>query len=89
MDYYQKFADATAPLVLLILGLPLRLHLRAEGILYGIAIALGLSILYVTPWAPCSTPWAPCSGPDLALVTWALAVLLACTGGYLLPNVRT
>jgi len=88
VDYYQKFADATAPLVLLVLGLPFAFISGRKGSLYGIAIALGLSILYYALGAVFNSVGAM-QWLDPALAAWAPAVLLACTGGYLLLNVRT
>lgn len=88
VDYYQKFADATAPLVLLVLGLPFAFISGRKGSLYGIAIALGLSILYYALGAVFNSVGAM-QWLDPALAAWAPAVLLGCTGGYLLLNVRT
>ncbi len=88
VDYYQKFADATAPLVLLLLGLPFAFVTGRRGSLYGIAIALGLSILYYALGAVFNSVGAM-QWLDPALAAWAPAVLLGSAGGYLLLNVRT
>ncbi len=88
VDYYQKFADATAPLVLLVLGLPFAFVTGRKGSLYGIAIALGLSILYYALGAVFNSVGAM-QWLDPAFAAWAPAILLGCAGGYLLLNVRT
>ena len=88
VDYYQKFSDATAPLVLLVLGLPFAFVSGRKGSLYGIAIALGLSILYYALGAVFNSVGAM-QWLDPAVAAWAPSVLLGSAGGYLLLNVRT
>jgi LPS export ABC transporter permease LptF/LPS export ABC transporter permease LptG len=88
VDYYQKFADSTAPLVLLMLGLPFAFVSGRKGSLYGIAIALGLSILYYALGAIFNSVGAM-QWLDPAVAAWAPTVLLGSAGGYLLLNVRT
>ena len=88
VDYYQKFADSTAPLVLLMLGLPFAFVSGRKGSLYGIAIALGLSILYYALGAVFNSVGAM-QWLDPAIAAWAPAILLGSAGGYMLLNVRT
>jgi LPS export ABC transporter permease LptF/LPS export ABC transporter permease LptG len=88
VDYYQKLSDATAPLVLLMLGLPFAFVSGRKGSLYGIAIALGLSILYYALGAVFNSVGAM-QWLDPAVAAWAPTVLLGSAGGYLLLNVRT
>jgi LPS export ABC transporter permease LptF/LPS export ABC transporter permease LptG len=88
VDYYQKFADAFTPLVLLLLGLPFAFLTGRKGSLYGIAIALGLSIGYYTLQAVFNSVGAA-QWLDPSLAAWAPTVLLGCAGGYLFLNLRT
>jgi lipopolysaccharide export LptBFGC system permease protein LptF len=88
VDYYQKFADAMAPLVLLLLGLPFAFLTGRKGSLYGIAIALALSVAYYTLEAVFNSVGAA-QWLDPAMAAWAPTVLLGCAGGYLLLNLRT
>jgi lipopolysaccharide export LptBFGC system permease protein LptF len=88
VDYYQKFADVFAPLVLLLLGLPFAFLTGRKGSLYGIAIALALSVAYYTLEAVFNSVGAA-QWLDPAIAAWAPTVLLGCAGGYLLLNLRT
>ena len=88
MDYYQKYSDAAAPLVLLIIGLPFAFMTGRRGSLYGIAIALTLVIAYYALSAIFNSIgvmlWL-----DPSLAAWTPTILFALAGGYLLLNVRT
>jgi lipopolysaccharide export LptBFGC system permease protein LptF len=88
VDYYQKYSGAVAPLVLLFLGLPFAFATGRRGSLYGIAIALALSIAYYTLQAVFTSIGAM-QWLDPALAAWAPAILFACVGGYLVLNLRT
>jgi len=48
VEYYRKLADGFAPFVLVLIGLPFAFRGGRKGSLYGISIALGLSLLYYT-----------------------------------------
>ena len=88
MDYYQKYSDAAAPLVLLIIGLPFAFMTGRRGSLYGIAIALCLVIAYYALSAIFNSIgvmlWL-----DPSLAAWTPTILFTLAGGYLLLNVRT
>ncbi len=88
MDYYQKYSDAAAPLVLLIIGLPFAFMTGRRGSLYGIAIALTLVIAYYALSAIFNSIgvmlWL-----DPSLAAWTPTILFALAGGYLLLNIRT
>jgi lipopolysaccharide export LptBFGC system permease protein LptF len=88
MDYYQKYSDAAAPLVLLIIGLPFAFMTGRRGSLYGIAIALCLVIAYYALSAIFNSIgvmlWL-----DPSLAAWTPTILFSLAGGYLLLNVRT
>jgi LPS export ABC transporter permease LptF/LPS export ABC transporter permease LptG len=87
-DYYEKLPDALAPLVLLLLGLPFAFATGRRGSLYGMAIALGLSISYYVMMAIFNSVGAM-DWLNPALAVWAPAILFGCAGGYLLLNLRT
>ncbi len=88
MDYYKKFSEGGAPLVLLLAGLPFAFLAGRRGSLYGIAIALLLVVGFYTLSAVFNSvgvmAWL-----DPALAAWAPAFLFACAGGFLLLNLRT
>ena len=88
VDYYQKFSGPFTPLVLLLLGLPFAFATGRKGSLYGIALALGLSITYYVLQAVFTSIGAM-QWLDPALAAWAPAILFACAGGYLLLNLKT
>lgn len=88
VDYYHKFSGALAPLVLLIVGLPFAFATGRRGSLYGIALALGLSVTYYTLQAVFTSIGAM-QWLDPALAAWTPAVLLWCVGSYLMLNLRT
>jgi LPS export ABC transporter permease LptG/LPS export ABC transporter permease LptF len=48
VEYYKKITDGFASVVLVLLGLPFAFQGGRRGSLYGISIALGLSLLYYT-----------------------------------------
>jgi LPS export ABC transporter permease LptF/LPS export ABC transporter permease LptG len=88
VDYYHKFSGALAPLVLLVVGLPFAFSTGRRGSLYGIALALVLSVTYYTLQAVFTSIGAM-QWLDPALAAWTPAVLLWCVGSYLLLNLRT
>ena len=88
VDYYQKFSGPFAPLVLLLLGLPFAFATGRKGSLYGIALALALTITYYVLQAVFTSIGAM-QWLDPALAAWAPAVLFGCAGGYMLLNLRT
>jgi len=75
-------------MVLLLLGLPFAFMTGRKGSLYGIAIALALSVAYYTLVAVFNSVGAA-QWLDPAMAAWAPAVLLSCGGGYFLLNLRT
>ncbi|MEJ2422559.1 MAG: LptF/LptG family permease [Acidobacteriota bacterium] len=86
--YYQKYADTATPLVLLLLGLPFAFSTGKRGSLYGVAIALGLAIVFYVLQAVFTTvgemQWL-----DPALAAWAPVVIFGLSGGYWLLNLRS
>jgi len=81
MDYQRKFAEAATPLALLLTGLPFAFRVGKRGSLYGVAIAVGLSIAFYVVQALFAAigemEWL-----DPTLAAWAPAVLFSLTGGY-------
>ncbi len=88
VDLYRKDVDAAAPLILLLAGLPFAFATGRKGSLFGIAVALAVTIAYYILGAlfhaAGQMQWL-----DPALAAWAPSVLLGLTGGYFLMNLRT
>ena len=88
MDYYKKFTDATAPFVLLLIGLPFAFMTGKRGSLYGISIALSLVIAYYAIAAVFQSigvmQWL-----DPSLAAWTPTALFGLAGAYFLLNLRT
>jgi len=88
MDYQRKFAEVATPLALLLTGLPFAFRVGKRGSLYGVAIAVGLSIAFYVVQAVFAAigemEWL-----DPTLAAWAPAVLFSLAGGYGLLSQRS
>jgi len=88
MAYYGKFSQATAPLVMVLLGLPFAFKVGRRGSLYGVGVALILVLAYWTTFAifnalGLQTMLSP------AVAAWGPNVLFGMLGSYLMLYVRT
>lgn len=88
MDYHRKFADAATPIALLLVGLPFAFRAGRRGSLYGVAIAVGLAILFYILQATFAAigemEWL-----DPALAAWAPATIFSLAGGFGVLNLRS
>jgi len=86
--YHAKYSQASAPLVMLLLGLPFAFRIGRRGSLYGIGVAILLVVVY---WATLATFQALGSETILppVLAAWAPNVMYGLLGAYLLLYVRT
>jgi LPS export ABC transporter permease LptG/LPS export ABC transporter permease LptF len=86
--YYRKFAQALAPLVMVLLGLPFAFRVGRRGSLYGIGVALLLVLVYWATFAVFNALGLETLLPP-ALAAWAPNALYGLLGIYLLLYVRT
>lgn len=86
--YYRKFAQALAPLVMVLLGLPFAFRVGRRGSLYGIGVALLLVLVYWATFAVFNALGLETLLPP-AVAAWAPNALYGLLGFYLLLYVRT
>ena len=86
--YYRRFAEAAAPLVMVLLGLPYAFKVGRRGSLYGIGVALLLVLVYWATFAIFNALGLEALlRPSVA--TWAPNILFGLLGTYLLLYIRT
>lgn len=86
--YYGKFAHASTPLVMVLLGLPFAFKVGRRGSLYGIGVALLLVLVYWATFAIFNAlGLETLLRPSVA--TWAPNVLFGLLGTYLMLYIRT
>ncbi|HNQ78926.1 MAG TPA: LptF/LptG family permease [Acidobacteriota bacterium] len=88
VEYYRKIADGFASFVLVLIGLPFAFQGGRRGSLYGISIALGLSLFYYTVSAVFKSvgqmEWL-----DPSLASLFPMFLFSIVGAMLLLKIRT
>ncbi len=88
MDYYTKFAQSTAPLVMVLLGLPFAFKVGRRGSMYGVGVALLLVLAYWAAFAIFTALGLEAILPPMA-AAWTPNVLFGLLGIYLLLYVPT
>jgi len=86
--YHRKFAQALAPLVMVLLGLPFAFSVGRRGSLYGIGVSLLLVLVYWATFAVFNALGLETLLPP-PVAAWAPNVLYGLLGIYLLLYVRT
>jgi LPS export ABC transporter permease LptG/LPS export ABC transporter permease LptF len=86
--YHGKLAQAVAPLVMVLLGLPFAFKVGKRGSLYGIGVALILVLVYWAAYAMFNALGLEAILPA-TVAAWAPNVLFGLFGTYLLLYVRT
>jgi lipopolysaccharide export LptBFGC system permease protein LptF len=88
VGYFRKFAQAVAPLVMVLLGLPFAFRVGRRGSLYGIGVALLLVLVYWATFAVSNALGLETLLPP-AVAAWAPNALYGLLGIYLLLYVPT
>jgi LPS export ABC transporter permease LptG len=86
--YHRRFAEAAAPLVMVLLGLPFAFRVGRRGSLYGIGVALMLVLVYWATFAVFNALGLETLLPA-PVAAWAPNALYGLLGTYLLLYVRT
>jgi LPS export ABC transporter permease LptG len=86
--YYRRFAEALAPFVMVLLGLPFAFRVGRRGSLYGIGVALLLVLVYWATFAVFNALGLETVLPP-PVAAWTPNALFGLLGAYLLLYVRT
>ncbi len=84
----KKIAFPLITLVMAILAIPFSASGRRGGALVGVAVALGIAVVYWVT-AGCSKPWATPINCRRMIAAWAPDFIFAFAGGYMLLRVPT
>jgi len=88
VSLYEKLAFPTAPLVMVLIGLPFAFRTGRRGSLYGLGIAIGLVIVYWSLFAVSSALGEQSLLPPF-LAAWSPNLMFALAGGYLFLSTRS